>query len=139
MDKFDFAYVDNGIDAWTNSGKLTSAQTEFSNRIQGKPVSKSGIEKALMGLKVWKDGWDVGGGRVTRVEWIGFYASQGLAKVNLYGKGCTETRAIVHWDPEKNVIKSESKSKSTNAALEKRVAALEAQVAMLVKALAKKE
>lgn len=136
MDKFDFAYVDNGIDAWTNNGKLTSAQTEFSNRIQGKSVSKSGIEKAFLGLKVWKDGWDIGGGRVTRVEWIGFYASQGLAKVNLYGRGCTETRAIVHWDPEKNVIKSEPKS--TNAALEKRVAALEAQVEMLVKALASK-
>lgn len=138
MDKFDFAYVDNGMDAWTNSGKLRSAQTEFENRIQGKSVSKSGIEKAFMGLKVWEDGWDVGGGRVTRVEWIGFFASQGLAKVTLYGRGCTETRAIVHWDPEKNVIKSAPKSKSINAGLEKRVATLEAQVAMLVKALASK-
>jgi hypothetical protein len=46
------------------------------------------------------------------------------------------TNATVKWDPEKNVIKSEPKS--TNAALEKRVAALEAQVEMLVKALASK-
>ena len=48
------------------------------------------------------------------------------------------TNATIKWDPEKNVIKSEPKSKSTNVALEKRVAALEAQVEMLVKALASK-
>jgi hypothetical protein len=135
MDKFDFARVDNGIDAWTNSGKLASAQTEFSNRIQGKSVSKSGIERALIGLKVWQDGWGYGSRTVAKVEWVGFYASQGLAKVTLYNSGSMKTSAQIHWNPEKNVIKAAPK---TNKDLEKRVSDLEAQVAMLVKALAAK-
>lgn len=140
MDKFDYASLGTGsIDAWTNSGRLHSAQEEFSERIQGKPVSEAGIKKALLGLKVWENGWGYGTREVAKVDIKSFYATQGLCKVTLYNTGSMHTNATIKWDPEKNVIKSEPKSKSTNAALEKRVAALEAQVEMLVKALAKEE
>lgn len=135
MNKFDYAYIDNGIDAWTNSGKLRSAQENFSNRIQGKPVTKAGIEKALIGLEVWDKGWGYGTRTVTEVEWVGFYESQGLAKVIIHNSGNMRSSARIRWDPEKNVIKSTPKSDKN---LEKRVADLEAQVALLMKALAVK-
>lgn len=140
MNKFDYASLGTGsIDAWTNNGRLRSAQEKFSERIQGKPVSKVGITKALYGLKVWENGWGYGTREVAKVDIKSFYATKGLCEVTLYNTGNMHTNATIKWDPEKNVIKSEPKSKSTKADLEKRVAALEAQVEMLVKALAKKE
>ena len=50
--------------------------------------------------------------------------------------GKRPTKLIIKWDPEKGVIKP--KSKASNSDLEKRVAQLEAQVALLTKMLAKK-
>ena len=133
MEKFDYASLGTGsIDAWTNNGRLRSAQDEFSERIQGKPVSKEGIKKALLGLNVWQNGWGHGSREVARVDIKSFYASQGLCKVTLYNTGNMDTNATIKWDPEKNVIRPDK-----TAALEKRVADLEAQVALLVKALKK--
>jgi hypothetical protein len=45
-----------------------------------------------------------------------------------------DTNATIKWDPEKNVIRPDKTD-----GLEKRVADLEAQVALLMKALVKKE
>ena len=135
MEKFDYASLGTGsIDAWTNNGRLRSAQEEFSERIQGKPVSKEGIKKALLGLKVWQNGWGHGSREVARVDIKSFYASQGLCKVTLYNTGNMDTNATIKWDPEKNIIKPDK-----TADLEKRVSDLEAQVALLMKALVKKE
>ena len=135
MEKFDYASLGTGsIDAWTNNGRLHSAQEEFSERIQGKPVSKEGIERALIGLNVWDKGWGNGVTEVRKVEIQSFYKTQGLCKVKLSNGRFTETNATIKWDPEKNVIRPDK-----TAALEKRVSDLEAQVALLVKALAKKD
>jgi len=130
MEKFDYASLGTGsIDAWTNNGRLHSAQEEFSERIQGKPVSKEGIKDALIGLKVWDKGWGYGTREVARVDIKSFYVTQGLCKVTLYNTGNMDTNATIKWDPEKNVIKADN-----TAALEKRVSDLEAQVALLMKA-----
>ena len=135
MEKFDYASLGTGsIDAWTNNGRLRSAQEEFSERIQGKPVSKEGIKEALLGLKVWENGWSNGRPDVRRVEIKSFYKTQGLCKVVLSNDKFTETNATIKWDPEKNVIKPDKTGE-----LEKRVADLEAQVALLMKTLVKKE
>lgn len=134
MEKFDYASLGTGsIDAWTNNGRLRSAQEEFSERIQGKPVSEKGIKEALLGLKVWENGWGHGTREVARVDIKSFYATQGLCRVALYNTGNMDTNATIKWDPEKNVIRPDK-----TAALEKRVSDLEAQVALLMKTLVKK-
>lgn len=134
MEKFDYASLGTGsIDAWTNNGRLRPAQEEFSERIQGKPVSEDGIKEALLGLTVWQKGWGHGSREVARVDIKSFYATQGLCKVTLYNTGNMTTNATIKWDPEKNVIKPDK-----TADLEKRVSDLEAQVALLMKALAVK-
>ena len=135
MEKFDYASLGTGcIDAWTNNGRLRSAQDEFSERIQGKPVSEKGIKDALLGLKVWSESWSNGVTEVRNVEIKALYKTQGLCKVMLSNGKFAETLATIKWDPEKNIIRPDK-----TAALEKRVADLEAQVALLMKALVKKE
>jgi len=135
MEKFDYASLGTGsIDAWSNSGRLRSAQEEFSERIQGKPVSKEGIKEALLGLKVWQNSWSNGRPEVRKVEIKSFYKTQGLCKVILSNDKFTETNATITWDPEKNVVRPDKTGE-----LEKRVTDLEAQVALLMKALVKKE
>jgi len=136
MDKFDYAYIDNGIDAWTNSGKLMSAQEEFSRRIQGKNVSEAGIKQALKGLEVWSKGWGFGSRTVTEVEVTGFYPLKGLATVKIANNGNMRSNAKIHWNPAE-VVKSEPKAKSSSD-LEKRVATLEKQVAKLIKQMENK-
>lgn len=134
MDKFDYAYIDNGIDAWTNSGRLHSAQSEFSRRIQGQPVSKKGIENALIGLTVWENGWGSGKREVTRVEIVDFFELKGLATVRLFNDGSMKTGAKVHWNPNE-VVKAKPKASHSEAgykALEERVANLEKLVAKLM-------
>lgn len=126
-DKFDYAYIDNGIDAWTNSGRLRSAQEEFSRRVQGKPVSEAGIKKALIGLEVWAKGWGFGCRTVSNAEVTSFFPLKGLATVKISNNGNMHSDAKIHWDPDK-VVKAETKSD-----LEKRVAKLEKQMADLLK------
>lgn len=134
MEKFDYASLGTGsIDAWTNNGRLSSAQEEFSERIQGKPVSEKGIREALLGLKVWSNNWSNGHPEVCKVEIKAFYKTQGLCKVILSNNRFTETNATIKWDPEKNVIRPDKTGE-----LEKRVSDLEAQVALLMKTLVKK-
>lgn len=137
MDKFDYAYINNGIDAWTNSGRLRSAQEEFSRRIQGKNVSEAGIKQAFKGLEVWEKGWGFGSRTVAEVEVTGFFPLKGLATVKISNSGNMKTTAQVHWNPAE-VVKDKPKAKS-DSDLEKRVAKLEKQVAKLIKQINSKE
>lgn len=137
MDKFEYASIDRpGLDAWDNDGRRNSAKDEFAHNIQNKPVSKEGIEKALLGINLWSWGPEHTH-TITKVTVTDFFEQTGMAKVEVNNDmGKRPTKLIIKWDPEKGVIKS--KSKASNSDLEKRVAQLEAQVALLTKMLAKK-
>ena len=108
---------------------MKSAQSDFTKRIQGQPVSEGGIRKALKGLFVWKEGWGIGSRTVGKVEILGFYKTQGLCKVRLWNnEGLLKTTAQIHWDPEKNIMES----KKSDPSLEERIKRLEDQVALLM-------
>lgn len=136
MEKFDYGTMDCGVNAWTNNGKLSSARSAFSRRLQGKQVSEKGIEKALVGLTVWESGWGYGKREITKVEFLAFYKLKGLAKVRISNDGNLSAHVYVRWDPTA-VIKSETKCKAKHSeadyeALLARVAILEETVAKLL-------
>lgn len=137
MDKFEYANINRpGLDAWDNDGRRNSAKDDFAHNIQNKPVSKEGIEKALLGINLWSWGPEHTH-IITKATVTDFFEQTGMANVEVNNDtGRRPTKLIVRWDPEKGVIKS--KPKSNNSDLEKRVAQLESQVALLLKMVASK-
>ena len=138
MDRFDDARMFIPGNAWDDSGRKRSALSDFSKAIQGKPVTKEGLIEALMGLDIWSWSESSNNSKVTEVEISEFHAQSGRAVAYLANKyNVNHVKVSIKWD-EKDVIKDTSKKSAETDDLEKRVAALEAQVALLTKMITAK-